>query len=304
MKKILSVLILFLFLSPSVYGETLTLSTYYPAPFGSYDRLRLVPRSAAPVCNASLEGLLFYNGTTDTMRVCEDSGLWEPIGLWDKDGLNVFLDNPDPENNFFVGIGDSTPDAVFEISGKNLGDDLLMLSSDENTDGDFLVVKGNGRVGIGDPNPGSMMVIHGAGISDATSSLLVVDDNGDAILFVRDDGRVGVGVGPTDLMSMDSRLTVSGNIDLKVSGADSQIRFQETDSGAWYSMGIDKSDGGKFKINFGSSVGETNQFIMTPSGDLILGKSVTLKDGANEGEVQVQWVADPIKPGYYATYAP
>lgn len=43
---------IFLFLSiscPTALAEQITLTTYYPAPFGAYDRIKLVPRESLPM---------------------------------------------------------------------------------------------------------------------------------------------------------------------------------------------------------------------------------------------------------------
>ena len=47
MKKLICALIL-LSVSGTAYAETIQLNTYYPAPFGAYDRLRLDPRTTIP----------------------------------------------------------------------------------------------------------------------------------------------------------------------------------------------------------------------------------------------------------------
>lgn len=55
---------------PSVLSaESLTLTTYYPAPFGAYDRLRLVPRESLPLdphCDDEKDlGLMYYDNGLD-----------------------------------------------------------------------------------------------------------------------------------------------------------------------------------------------------------------------------------------------
>ncbi|MEA3226519.1 MAG: hypothetical protein U9Q07_11260, partial [Planctomycetota bacterium] len=79
MKKIYLFILILSSTVSLAYAETLTLTTYYPAPFGNYDRLRLAPLAAAPACDASLEGLLYYDDTADNIFVCADGGVWESI---------------------------------------------------------------------------------------------------------------------------------------------------------------------------------------------------------------------------------
>jgi len=68
-----------IFLSTILFAESIKLSTYYPAPFGAYDRLKLVPRDSLPLdpnCDDKLDlGTLYYdNGLkerTDGIYLCQ-----------------------------------------------------------------------------------------------------------------------------------------------------------------------------------------------------------------------------------------
>lgn len=82
MKKAVRIISLGFFLAllalPSFAGQ-FTLSTYYPAPFGSYDRLKLVPRDSMPLdpnCNDNNDlGIMYFdNGKgelADGIYVCQ-----------------------------------------------------------------------------------------------------------------------------------------------------------------------------------------------------------------------------------------
>ncbi len=64
--------------------NTVTLTSYYPAPYGAYDRMRLVPRATlGGSCTAAQEGTLYIPNTTNLINQCR-GGNWEPIGdgLW------------------------------------------------------------------------------------------------------------------------------------------------------------------------------------------------------------------------------
>ena len=52
-------------LSVPAPAETITLETYYPAPFGAYDRLQLVPRGLLGNgdCNQNTEGQLYIDSS-------------------------------------------------------------------------------------------------------------------------------------------------------------------------------------------------------------------------------------------------
>lgn len=63
----------------SAQTNTVTLTSYYPAPFGAYDRLRLVPRASLGAnCTAGEEGSLYIPITTNMINQCT-SGSWMPL---------------------------------------------------------------------------------------------------------------------------------------------------------------------------------------------------------------------------------
>ena len=93
MKKILnvmalSIMALNIFIPANISAEQVTLSTYYPAPFGAYDRLKLVPRdtmSLDPYCDDNNDlGTIYYdNGLMERtegvylcQKITEDSYQW------------------------------------------------------------------------------------------------------------------------------------------------------------------------------------------------------------------------------------
>ncbi len=105
------------------------LTTFYAAPIGAYDRLRLVPRSSAGlVCDASMEGLMYYDSGTNDVYLCRDTGVatWDILGgVWKQENVggigdiflrNVFLDlyvgidAKDPEFRLTLDKGNSIPD--------------------------------------------------------------------------------------------------------------------------------------------------------------------------------------------------
>ena len=56
--------------------------------------------------------------------------------------------------------------------------------------------------------------------------------------------------------------TPIADLELRRDNVDSTILFHDPDD-SWFSMGIDRSDSGKFKINYGWAPGESNHFTMT-----------------------------------------
>lgn len=58
--------------------EELTISTYYPAPSGVYQKLRLYPSTVAPTCDDNNKGLLYYDQNTNQVLVCKGTAdLWQ-----------------------------------------------------------------------------------------------------------------------------------------------------------------------------------------------------------------------------------
>jgi len=83
---------LLVILSTALFADNVVrLSTYYPAPFGAYDRLKLVPREYLPLdpnCDDKNDlGTMYYNqgyellseGVYVCQRVSKDSLAWVPV---------------------------------------------------------------------------------------------------------------------------------------------------------------------------------------------------------------------------------
>jgi hypothetical protein len=125
----LFIMISFSFVSQAFsQAETLTIATYYPAPMGVYENLRLFPIPAvqAPACNANQEGVMYYNNDAgeNQLMVCRETAAgfgWEAIGasFWTQPaGTNDLYPN---DNNWMVNIGANDPslggrvDSVFTV---------------------------------------------------------------------------------------------------------------------------------------------------------------------------------------------
>ena len=153
MKKITLFAIIFLVCAPQLTSaETVTLSTYYPAPFGTYDRLRLVPRPV--ITGACPVGTFYTRSDTNELQYCADDGggggAWGPmVGIWENDGADSISLVDTAIATFRVGINDPNPDAMLEVSGDGTTDDLFMLSSNDGADGDLLTVDSAGNVSLG-----------------------------------------------------------------------------------------------------------------------------------------------------------
>ncbi len=104
---------LVLFLAPiTAHAGSLELGTYYPAPFGSYDRLRLVPRAA--LSGACDPGSIYVENTNTTLQFCNGSNAWEPLarGYWVQAGSSLY-----PVSSIAnVGIGITAPETTLDVA--------------------------------------------------------------------------------------------------------------------------------------------------------------------------------------------
>lgn len=122
-----SILIVTVFSIATASAETLTLTTYYPAPQAVYDRLSLQEQSSLP--SPCAIGTLSVEQSTGKLLYCRDNGssvgVWAPpSGIWAQNGNDVFpaktMSNPD----IFVGIGTTTPE--FKLTLDNDGGIVAM----------------------------------------------------------------------------------------------------------------------------------------------------------------------------------
>ncbi len=159
MRKFL-VLFFILFLVSTGNAETLSLSTFYPSPYGAYTSIRIMPTDTTvnPItCDASNVGLIYYDSVAGEMIVCGDTAS-EALLVWRQEDSGV-IHPIDTNENLFVGIGDPAPDALLEISASGLTHPFLMLSSNDNSDGDILSVTNDGSIGIGSATPHARLTL-------------------------------------------------------------------------------------------------------------------------------------------------
>lgn len=123
MKKLILFLVL-TFTAGGASAQSVQLSTYYPSPFGMYDRIRLVPRIAlGEPCDP---GTLYVENTGTTLRFCGAAGTWGPLGtgVWVQSSDNIFPADTASNPNLRVGIGTTTPRTRLE-----LGNDGAILAT-------------------------------------------------------------------------------------------------------------------------------------------------------------------------------
>lgn len=180
--------------------EALTITTYYPSPYGVYNELRLYPHSPPTDCTADQIGLMYYNSEDHNLRVCRYNGsayAWEPVsgGYWAASPANP--DNIYNTNTGRVGIGTTNVPSKLTLVGSGYVDTAMntgpsqpgvfsikdatpQINFDDTDNNDWaihvnsnkmyfirepwnyqdLVLDGAGRVGIGTDNPGDKLTVH------------------------------------------------------------------------------------------------------------------------------------------------
>lgn len=83
---LLSIWTLFLCASFAFADDSVTITTYYPAPYGVYKEMRLYPNTSPNTCDAANEGAMYYDNTSSSNQVlvCRQTGFstyaWESFG--------------------------------------------------------------------------------------------------------------------------------------------------------------------------------------------------------------------------------
>jgi len=121
MKNFLILFLFFIFIFTCVFcsAGSVSLSTYYPAPFGNYDTLRLVPRATAPTCTANATGSLYVNSIDNNFYYCQGSASpsWVSIddGIWQRDDTNHIVFIEPNAAVMDVAIGKNSARGMFDV---------------------------------------------------------------------------------------------------------------------------------------------------------------------------------------------
>jgi len=100
---------------PAASAGTTTLTTYYPAPAGNYQQLRIVPQDA--LSNPCKTGTLYVDNNGN-IQYCDNSTTWGNLpGAWKQNGNNIYPTDTSINPNLNVGIGVTNPSAKLEVAG-------------------------------------------------------------------------------------------------------------------------------------------------------------------------------------------
>lgn len=221
----------------------------------------MVLRGASASNNA--HGLEMYTGNAERMRILANG--------------NVGIGTPAPTGNLTVITGGTGTWAPFVVKSTSLWGDGL--SSPSETGGTPYVTIGAQAAGIMIANPHVVWTGSAAATRYGRSGGISSGQWWEAGV----NGTGGYHIRRTAAEASGIEINTSGNVGVGTStpaqamelyrqNLDVAIRFH--DPGDYhYAMGIDRSDVGKFKINYGASVGDANHITMTTGGSVGIGSN-------------------------------
>src|SRR3990167_5190715 len=89
MKKPFLVTIFCLLITPTAYAGQIQISTYYPSPFGYYERLKFNPRTS--LTEPCEPGTVYYLAGAG-LKYCAEDTLWKSMGggVWTQSGNDIY----------------------------------------------------------------------------------------------------------------------------------------------------------------------------------------------------------------------
>ena len=319
----------------TAYAETVTLSTYYPAPFGSYDRLRLVPRDL-PTCDATMQGTMIYQdstpaaGLTSSIYVCNGTS-WDEAaeGIWDVNRaatpMDVFIDGS--VTNPQVGIGTNAPVNTLDVEGGAAIGAAYSGTSAAPANG--LIIEGN--VGIGKNSAAQRLdvsgnaavsgtITSGTGITATTGGFTASAGNLSIAGTSTLTGNVGIGgaapsgTANTDL-DVSNDVYVRGNVGIGIVPNTTASTDLDVNTNAYIrgnigvgavpsataATDLDVGNNARISGNLGLGRDPHATYDLDVNADALVRGNLRL--GANEGILRVGYTAT-APAGYYAVYAP
>ncbi len=127
--------------------------------------------TAPTIASITNTGTLSLPSSTDTLvgRATTDTLTNKTISAATISGDTAIPGSGVLESDGDLGIGDSGPDSLLEVSASGGAKDLLMLSADDSGDGDLLIVKNDGDLGLGLSLPTAQLHI-AAGTATASTA--------------------------------------------------------------------------------------------------------------------------------------
>ncbi|MBF0532713.1 MAG: hypothetical protein HQL23_06395 [Candidatus Omnitrophica bacterium] len=242
--------------------QDITLTTYYPAPFGIYKNLRLVPTGAAPTCDVNQTGVV-YNDTTLGQEYCTGaSGIWETVSPWVSNKTTNIVYPKQINAGVYpnVGIGTNNPQTPLQVNGTVRVEDPtnatceiqtgaagatigtttnhpLNFTTNNNFAAPQMVLTTAGNLGIGVQNPAQPLdvsqTIQVSNTGAGTSQVNLLVNNGGQILFTLTadpaTGALNIARNNVTALSIDQNGDIRVAHNLYISGA--LLRIQTVNVG-------------------------------------------------------------------------
>jgi len=246
--------------------ERITLTTYYPAPYGVYREMRVNQMAVGSGYRQTVlsNGVFMVEGPTflGSDLCIKSRGNVDNCWMTPDDDADIRLrptntanaTNIVGSNNGNLYLQTQAPSTAVYVKNQDYNDDVR------------LIVEGN--VGIGAISPNSRLVVQGSGASSSTSSLNITNSSGASLLFVRDDGRVGIG-----RVDPEAKFEVIGDI-------------QATGGIVWSEHGLQTQ--GDLEVDEGAIIGDNVGIeTLNPQIDLAIGDTDTGLQQQGDGELAI-----------------
>ena len=248
-------------------AETVTITTYYPAPYGVYNVLKLFPIAAPAACT---EGEMYFNSTSHNLFYCNNTLAWQSLGggLWAINGNDIQNTNiglVDVLTNLRLPVGTTAIGIIYAGANRfiqNLNGNTFLGIGAGN-----LNITAVGNIGIGDSalansNPGGN---YNAAIGASALQANISGGNNIAIgnrsLVANTTGSRNAAIGPTALGAVT---TGTDNIGIGY-GALSTLT----------------------NTNYNVAVGEEAGYTNTGSGNVFLGYQAGRNSGATSNRLYI-----------------
>ncbi len=245
--------------------ESISITTYYPSPYGVYNELRLYPHSTPVIiCDATTEGTMFFNSTSKLIQVCSSGGWGSNAAYWADSGNDIYN-----TNSGYVGVGTNNPSAPLHVYSPNFSGGEIKIESVQNWRGSDIHYQADGR----EWGAGAVGSNYGA----LSNSFFITDQTANGGLgivrvAVKPDGRVGIGT-----KSPNGTLDVNGTLYFAGGGGQPYVNFP--------SIGLDTNDEALFLPTYTNPGAKSDLRLYIEDGDQdrfsIWGNSCSLGDCAN-----------------------
>lgn len=214
-----------------LFAETLSLTTYYPAPFGSYSILRLTsnPDTSMGTCDTTKMGQIYLSSDSGELKMCIGNS-WNSTNPWTLNTVSkiAYLNLSTTDTAFKTGIGVDTPTARLHVKGVDDASGQLKIESTQD-DAQISLVNSTSN--------GAILVSGSLGMGFHL--------NNNNKMNINENGNVGIGIGNS---APSTKLHIEGPDE----GTYGQLKIHTTGSNAAISF---ESSGNVARINMSNTDG-------------------------------------------------